>query len=159
MAEMNQNEETPKSKSPPPAKVTEEQLKVILEGHRRWVKSEGKEGGKADLSKANLQEANLFGANLQGADLSVANLQKANLFGANLQEARLAGADLQGADLRDGSFMIIKETKGLTASQIKQAKNWELAFYNDDFLKELGLKADHNKKLRDKLAKIAKKGK
>ncbi len=76
-----------------------------------WVESEGKEGERADLS----------GANLQGANLTQANLQGANLTGANLQGAKLPFANLQGANLR--------EATGFTASQVKLAKNWELAFY------------------------------
>ena len=102
----------------------------------------------ADLGGANLQEADLSDANLQGADLRGANLQGADLRGANLQEADLWRASLQGAYLR--------EAEGLTASQVKTARNWELAFYSKDFLKELGLKPDHNKTLPDKLAELEK---
>ncbi len=101
-------------------------MQRILEAHRKWVESEGKEGERADLSKANLQKAILRGA----------NLQKAFLGGANLQGATLVGA------------------KGLTASQVKVAKNWKLAFYRKDFLKELGLPPDHNEKVTKKLAEL-----
>jgi len=96
---------------------------------------------KADLRKANLQEANLFGANLQKADLRRTNLREADLRKANLREASLSGAN------------------GLTAPQVKQAKNWKMAFYSDDFLKELGLPSDHNKTLKKKLAELEKKKK
>ena len=65
-----------------------------------------------------------------------------------LAAARLQGASLQGADLR--------EAKGVTASQIKQADNWELAFYYDHLLKELGLPADHNETVEKKLAEMEK---
>ncbi len=122
-------------------KISPDELKKILEDHRTWVESEGKEGGKADLSKANLQEADLFGANLQGAVLSDANLQEASLFLANLQNTNLIFANLQQA-------------RGLSESQVRQAKNWRQAFYNDDFLKELGLPPDHNKKLKKVLAEL-----
>ncbi len=70
--------------------------------------------------------------------------ERADLVEANLQEADLDGANLQGADL--------VEARGLAPSQIKKAKNWELAFYGKDFLKELGLKPDHNERVRKKLA-------
>ena len=131
------------------------------------MESEGKEGEKADLrvanlqkanlSRANLQEANLGIANLQEADLFDANLQKANLFDANLQEANLIGANLQGANL--GTDLTFGTIRDLTAPQVKQAKNWELAFYNKDFLKELGLPPDHNETLKKKLAELEKKEK
>ena len=67
-----------------------------------------------------------LGGQPAGADLIVANLQKADLI----------FADLQGADLF--------EVEAVTASQIKKARNWELAFYSGDVLAELGLPADHN---------------
>ncbi len=56
-------------------RVTAEQLKQILEAHRKWVKSEGKEGERAILGRANLQGAYLREAKLQGADLGGAYLQ------------------------------------------------------------------------------------
>jgi len=102
----------------------------------------------ADLRDANLQGAILRDAQLQGANLVGAQLQKVFLFRANLREANLDSANLQGANLR--------EVKGVTASQIKQARNWQLAFYSDDFLKELDLPADHNKTVKKKLAEIEK---
>ncbi len=85
---------------------------------------------------------------MQGADLRDANLQGADLRGANLQGADLGGAQLQGADLR--------EVKAVTASQIKEAENWRLAFYSDDFLKKLGLPDNHNETLEKKLAEMEK---
>ncbi len=117
--------------------ITQDELNEILEQHRKWVESEGKEGEKAELRMANLQKADLFDANLQEA-----NLSRANLWGANL-----------GTDL---TFGIVRD---LTAPQVKKAKNWELAFYEKDFLKELGLPPDHNKTLKKKLAELEKKEK
>ncbi len=93
-----------------------------------------------------LVKADLSNANLQGADLSIANLQMASLVRANLQAANLRNANLQGADLR--------RARDLNAPQIKAAKNWQLAFYSDDLLKELSLPSDHNKTLPDKLAEL-----
>ncbi len=103
---------------------------------------------EADLSEAQLQGAKLVQARLQGAKLRFANLQKADLRGANLQGANLGGANLQGADLQ--------RAKGVTPSQVKTAKNWEEAFYSDDFLKELGLPPDHNERVKKKLAELEK---
>ncbi len=121
---------------------------------------------KADLRGANLQEATLRGANLQGADLFGAKLQGANLFRANLQradlqDAKLRGAKLQGATLvganLQGAFLY--GTTGFTASQVKAAKNWELAFYRDFLLEKLGLPPDHNEKVKRKLAEMERKKK
>ncbi len=138
MSEMDEKVEEPQEQASDRAPIPPEQLKKILEAHRKWVEPEGKEGERADLSGANLQGANLRGANLQEADLRWANLQEADLWRASLQGAYL------------------REAEGLTASQVKTARNWELAFYGDDFLKELGLPPDHNETVKKKLAEMEK---
>ncbi len=134
---MDEKVEEPQEQAADRPPTPQEQLK-ILAAHRMWVESEGKEGERADLVEANLQEAYLGEANLQEANLYEANLQEAYLVEANLQEATLVGA------------------KGLTASQVKKAKNWKLAFYSDDSLKKLDLKPDHNKRVKKKLAEMEK---
>ncbi len=128
-----------------------------------WANLSGAVLFEADLSKANLFEANLskaglVGANLSGADLRGANLLGADLRGANLQGANLRWANLQEADLWRASLQgaYLREAEGLTAYQVKTARNWELAFYSKDFLKELGLKPDHNENVRKKLAEMEK---
>ena len=68
--------------------MEENQLKNVLELHRKWINKEP--GG---------ERADLCGANLQGANLRRAGLQEADLCGANLCGANLQGANLQGADL------------------------------------------------------------
>ncbi len=168
--------------------VSPKKLAKILEAHRKWVESEGKEGERAYLFEANLQGAALFAANLQGAALFAANLQEAYLDEANLQGAKLRGANLQGAALVEANLQGAKlrganlqgaklrganlqgaalvganlqgatlvGAKGLTASQVKKAKNWKLAFYSDDLLKELGLPPDHNERVKEKLAEMEK---
>ena len=105
----------------------------------------------ADLRFANLRFANLQGANLRQADLQGADLQGANLQGANFLRTKLLlvnllqayfrrsdlllvnllEADLQGADLR--------LAKNLTPEQVKTAKNWEDAEYEEEFRALLGL--------------------
>jgi uncharacterized protein YjbI with pentapeptide repeats len=99
---------------------------------------------RADLSQANLVEARLEGANLAKATLLGANLYRAHLEGAILSEADLERADLQGAT-------------GLSASQIKAAKNWEMAFYDRGFLEVLGLPPDHNEELEKRLIELEQK--
>ncbi len=181
MSEMDEKVEEPQeqpSDRPTLREVSPKKLAKILEAHRKWVESEGKEGERADLFEANLQEADLDGANLQeaylyeanlqGADLVEANLQEAFLVEANLRGAKLRGAKLQGAKLSkanlQGAFLVEANLQGanlvgaigLTASQVKAAKNWKLAFYSDDFLKKLGLPPDHNEKVKKKLAEMEK---
>ncbi len=178
---MNEKVEEPQeqpSESPPLREVSPEELANILEAHRKWVESAGKEGERAILGRANLQGAALWGAKLQKADLGFANLQgaylpEANLQGAdlrgakgqgavliqaNLQKANLLGANLQGADLRVAKLQgaTLVGAKGLTAPQVKAAKNWDLAFYSDDFLRKLGLPSDHNGEVEKKLAEMEK---
>jgi hypothetical protein len=80
-------------------KITEEELKTILEQHTLWLDSNKKEGKRADLSGADLRRANLYYANLRCADLTDADLSNANLRCANLYGAYLTGANLYGAYL------------------------------------------------------------
>ena len=98
---------------------TAEELKEILEKHRRWLLNidgtkeradlhgadlhdadlSGADLSNADLHDADLHDADLSDANLYGADLRGANLSDAYLHGADLHDAYLYGADLSGADL------------------------------------------------------------
>jgi len=81
----------------------------ILDQHRLWVESAGKEGERGDLSGVNLSGRDLTGVNLQGAqlnktilrgaDLSMANLRGASLVESDLREANLLGAEFSGANL------------------------------------------------------------
>ncbi|MBD2605716.1 pentapeptide repeat-containing protein [Scytonema hofmannii FACHB-248] len=96
----------------------------------------------ANLSYANLGFANLTSANLSDANLSGANLSYANLSGANLSLADLSLADLSLADLyfADLSGVNLSLAENLTPEQVKSAKNWEKAIYDDKFRQKLGLK-------------------
>ncbi|MDR5618324.1 pentapeptide repeat-containing protein [Arsenophonus sp.] len=80
--------------------MNKDELRKILDEHKVYIESFGKNGSKANLCGANLREANL-----QEADL-----REANLFGANLREANLREADLFGANLPDHTFVIMGET-------------------------------------------------
>ena len=85
-------------------------LRAILSEHEAWLRSQGAQGERADLSEAKLSEAKLSGANLcwaglrgadlRGADLSLAKLSMADLRGAHLRSAKLSEARLRGAHLR-----------------------------------------------------------
>ena len=109
---------------------------------------------RANLSKAILTKADLRDTNLTEADLSGAQLSEANLNGAILSKVNLDRAYLREADL---SWVDLSGAKGATVSQVKAAKNWNLAFYSIDFLAELGLSPDHNKTVSENLAILKKK--
>ncbi len=164
MSEMNKEVEEPQEQPSDRAPMPDEELQKILEAHRKWVELEGEEGKRADLREAIFQKADLREANLSRANLEGAKLQKANLFGANLQEADLHKANLQGANLGEANLQgadlswanlqgaYLGGAWGLTPFQVKDAQNWDLAFYSDDFLKKLGLPPDHNERVKKKLA-------
>lgn len=68
--------------------MTQKELNVILDKHRKWLNSE--EGGK---------RAVFFWADLHRADLYRADLRRANLCWVDLYRADLRYANLRGADL------------------------------------------------------------
>lgn len=112
--------------------MTQEELNVILENHKKWLQGIGGERanlsgaylcgvdlGCADLRYATLSNTYLINANLSNADLSYANMRDANLSnadlsntylrnatlsGANLSGANLSGADLRYANMRDANL-------------------------------------------------------
>lgn len=106
---------------------------------------------QADLSQANLsggtkgtvlEKSNFSGANLQETVLEntylvEANMSSANMSSANLRSAKLEKANLQDANISGANF---EGTYGLQPDQVKRAKNWEKAIYDEDFRKKLGLK-------------------
>ena len=52
---------------------------------------------------------------------------------------------------------MVRETKGLEPDQVQRTENWDLAYYDDDFLPKLGLPPDHNETLPQKLEELAEK--
>ena len=82
-------------------KISQEELKQILEKHKIYIATLGQEGERADLREADLKEAYLSGVDLSGADLRGAYLEGADLRGTNLKGTNLRGADLRGADLEE----------------------------------------------------------
>ena len=96
---------------------------------------------RANLTRANLTRADLSGSNLLLTDLNHANLNHANLFLTYLVYATLSYANLSGADLdhADLAFAPLTFAEGITPKQIKEATDWQKAFYDDGFRKQLGL--------------------
>ena len=75
------------------------ELNEILDQHKLWIETKGKQGKHAYLGGAILTRANLTRANLYCANLSLANLTDAHLTGASLTGASLTGANLTDANL------------------------------------------------------------
>ena len=71
--------------------MKQREVNKILEQHKLWLESEGKEGKRGDLSGASLKNLNFRGANLRYFKFRYADLE-GDYFN---------GADLEGADLRD----------------------------------------------------------
>ncbi|MBD2461548.1 pentapeptide repeat-containing protein [Oscillatoria sp. FACHB-1407] len=95
----------------------------------------------ARLSEANLDQSDMSGANLTGAFLSRANLSKVDFSGADLTNASFNEANLEGAKFFDAELKGAKfrHVRHLTPEQVKEARNWELASYDDGLSHELGL--------------------
>lgn len=80
--------------------ISEEELKQILDDHKRWLESDGKEGMKAAFFKANLSKVNLKGVILTKANFQKVDLQEAKLEGANLKETCFSHVDMQNAEIQ-----------------------------------------------------------
>lgn len=74
--------------------MTQEELNVILENHKKWLQRIG--GERANLSGENLCGVDLRCASLRGADLRDVHLNCADLRYADLRYVYLNGADLNG---------------------------------------------------------------
>ena len=84
-------------------KYTQEDLKEILELHKKWLNDE-EDGVRADLRYADLRYADLRYADLSSANLSSANLCSADLCYADLSSADLRYADLSSANLSSANL-------------------------------------------------------
>lgn len=88
--------------------------------------------GGASLRGTYLNRTVLRGANLVRADLSDADLQNVVFAGANLKGAKLAGANLLCTDFRGA--------QNVTPAQVKAGERWEIAVYDEEFRRRLGLR-------------------
>ena len=105
--------------------ITIEELKNVLDLHKKWLNDEptgvryscpyGADLSGADLRSANLSGADLRSANLSGADLRSADLRSANLSGADLWSANLSGAYLSRANL-SGAYLRSADLSGANLS-------------------------------------------
>ena len=79
--------------------LTHRGLDEVLEDHKKWLSTKGKEGRRADL-----QEADLRGAKMVGVDLRKGHLKKANLSKSDMRDAKMGGAELKGANLKGANL-------------------------------------------------------
>ncbi|NKB60974.1 MAG: TIR domain-containing protein [Gammaproteobacteria bacterium] len=89
--------------------ISREELDEVLDKHRVWLESEGKQGARAelvecDLTAIDLSETNLKRAILSGSILQNTNLRKSDLRKAEMLETDLFSADLTQADLRQADL-------------------------------------------------------
>src|SRR5438876_6403665 len=112
-----------------------QELTKMLDTHKLWVESSGKEGRRVDseganfqagieLRSANLQKAILNGAEFKSADLTNANFQGAELRRATFDRAILRGtnlreADLQNANLENADFLLTAQLGGANVAGAK----------------------------------------
>ncbi|MGF2038657.1 MAG: pentapeptide repeat-containing protein [Nostoc sp. CmiVER01] len=130
------------------SKLQELDLSEVQAANAYWAKIDftGTDFFKADLCctsfrkanlcrvqfrSANLQEAVLAEANCTETNFKLADLSGANLRNANMIRAILVDANLEQTDLQDAY--------NLSVDQIKAAKNWEHAHYDQELRVQLGL--------------------
>jgi len=102
-------------------KPTADELGKILQEHKRWDESGGREGSRAEIYYADLTGADLYMTNLRGTRFYETLLYDASLRSADLteceglEEDHLAGADLTGAILPDslGRFVRLDRVRRL----------------------------------------------
>lgn len=84
-----------------------------------------------NFKSAHLERVHFDGATLSNVQFDGANLQSAYFPASTLENTQFFDADIAKADFR-GAI-------GLEVDQIKQARNWEKAFFDDEFFMALGL--------------------
>ena len=112
---------------------TQEEIKKILDDHKKWLDDKG--GEKADLRWANLRGAYLSGADLSGADLYGADLCGVNLSGANLSvfQSESYTAYVQKESTRIGCrYYSNNEWRNFTDEQISEMDCNALEYWNNN---------------------------
>lgn len=113
----------------------------------------------ADLRRANLEKADLTDATLKGSDLTDAVIISTNFTGADLSNADLSNTNFSNftafgpsPDLHPSGpeleYANLRGAKGLRPDAIHMCVRWNMAFYDADTLKQLGLPIDHNEALQ-----------
>jgi uncharacterized protein YjbI with pentapeptide repeats len=107
----------------------------------RAVNAKGAFGPKANFIGADLRQAFFYSAYLRGADFSNAQLEQtffafADLRSGKFYSALTRGARFDGANIEGADFL---EARGLEPEQISRARNWFLAYFEDDMLRDLAV--------------------
>lgn len=103
-------------------------LSKRLELHELWLKTNGAEGVRLDLSRESVpgtdtHDAILTGAKLNDADLRHADMNGTDLIGSDLRGADLRGAQLEGADFSAASLKGVRlHGAKLERSNLERAK-------------------------------------
>jgi uncharacterized protein YjbI with pentapeptide repeats len=148
----NQNNQPTEEQQPPDEtqpkyrEISEEELKQILEDHKKWLESDGKEGNQANFENANLEgksghRANFEKVNLKGVRFRNSNinhgmlnetiLDSAVFYKASLKQADFRKAKLNNSDFRKADLTIARFQK----AQLKEA-NFEKAILINTHLEE-----------------------
>ncbi len=112
--------------------MNSQQLQQILEAHQLWLRSNGKEGKRAELSGAafndptlspvlecaNFERAGLNGVAFGNSDLTDANFGRAELRRADFGEATLRRTNFREADLQNAN---LEGAKSLLSTQLAGA--------------------------------------
>jgi len=109
-----------------------------------------KAGHESLVYGADLSDAHVERADLSGMDLREAIFKRAHFDSADLREARFEGSDLAGAtfQMTDVRWTDFRGAKNLTPEQIRIARFWRSAYYDDALRKELGLPDNQNQIVR-----------
>lgn len=84
--------------------MTQSLLDITLRDHKCWLRTQGKQGKRADFSFMKLEGASLCHADLRGAVLIGADLNDTDFSGADLRGAILAFASLKNACFADADL-------------------------------------------------------
>ncbi|MFA0412994.1 pentapeptide repeat-containing protein [Vibrio renipiscarius] len=90
--------------------LTQLELNVILDQHKRWLANQG--GSRAVLSHTDLHHLDLSGVDLRRANLIRANLSGAQLSYADMSEAKMLNVDFYRADLYRTNFTDAQLSEG-----------------------------------------------
>lgn len=107
---------------------------------------------EADFAYADIVGANFSGSNLEGAKFINADLKRAIFRSAVLLRAVFKQADITDAEFVNANLQYanLQLAKGMQADQIKSANNYQLAYYDPEWLEALGLPYNNNDRVKAK---------
>ena len=95
----------------------EKSVEELMQEHKSWIKTAGKDGSQLDLSGfdlrsvENLKDVPLTAIKAVAAIFVGQNLRKASMQSAIFDEADFRDCNLEGADLRGSSFKHVQMTR------------------------------------------------